>query len=101
MTMNILNVLKALSNDKRLKILEWLKHPGKHFISTHCDVKKDGVCVGLIEQKIGLSQSTVSQYLAQLEQVGLIIMERRGQWTYCKLNTPFIKEFLEELNQLF
>ena len=96
---NILTVLKALSNDKRLKILQWLKEPTKNFSSSHCDVGKDGVCVGLIEQKAGLSQSTVSQYLLQLHQAGLITMERRGQWTYCKLNKKFIKEFMEDLNK--
>lgn len=95
--MNILNVLKALANENRLKILEWLKEPGDHFISSQCDVKTDGVCVGLIEQKTGLSQSTVSQYLLQLQQAGLIIMERRGQWTYCKLNKMLIKEFMTQL----
>ncbi|KTD53744.1 transcriptional regulator, ArsR family [Legionella santicrucis] len=95
--MNRLIVLKALSNKNRLQILEWLKEPSKHFTSSHCDVSTDGVCVGLIEQKIGLSQSTVSQYLLQLQQAGLIIMERRGQWTYYKLNKPFISEFMDQL----
>jgi DNA-binding transcriptional ArsR family regulator len=99
--MNTLNVLKALSNEKRLKILEWLKEPCKHFTSPHCDVSKDGVCVGLIEKKTGLSQSTVSQYLLQLQQAGLITMERQGQWTYCKLNKKFIKEFIMQLNKIF
>ncbi len=95
--MNTVTVLKALSNENRLKILEWLKEPGKHFTSTHCDVNADGVCVGLIEQKTGLSQSTVSQYLQQLQQAGLISMERRGQWTYCKLNKKFIRDFMAQL----
>ena len=95
--MNTLNVLKALSNDKRLKILEWLKEPREHFISTVSDVVKEGVCVGLIERKSGLSQSTVSQYLLQLHNAQLITMERRGQWTYCKLNKTFIKEFISHL----
>ncbi len=99
--MDKLLIFKALSNDKRLKILEWLKEPGKHFVSSHCDVSKDGVCVGLIEQKIGLSQSTVSQYLLQLQQAGLVTLERRGQWTYCKLNKKFIKDFLIELGKSF
>lgn len=98
--MNILNVLKALSNERRLKILEWLKEPGKHFTSSHCDVTKEGVCVGLIEQKAGLSQSTVSQYLLQLQHAGLVMMERRGQWTYCKLNRKLVKEFTAELNKM-
>lgn len=49
--MNLLLVIKALSNEHRLKILEWLKEPAKYFTSSHCDVSTDGVCVGLIETK--------------------------------------------------
>lgn len=98
--MNTLPVLKALANEKRLKILQWLSEPGKHFSSSKCDVSKVGVCVGLIEEKSGLSQSTVSQYLLQLQQVNLITMERCGQWTYCKLNKPFIKKFMGSLAKL-
>lgn len=41
---NLIAVLKALSNEKRLKILQWLKEPRKHFSSSHCDVGKEGVC---------------------------------------------------------
>jgi len=98
--MNLCLALKALANDKRLQIVHWLKQPSQHFSSTHCNVDIDGVCVGLIEKKIGLSQSTVSQYLLQLQQAGLIIMERRGQWTYCKINRTNIELFLEQLKQL-
>lgn len=98
--MNMLTVLKALANDKRLKILFWLKEPKKHFSSQHCDVEKDGVCVGLIEEKIGLSQSTVSQYLMLLQQAGLITTERRGQWTYCKRNEKAIQLLIKKFQEL-
>ena len=97
--MDMQKILKALTNEKRFKIVHWLKEPSKHFTSTHCDVGKDGVCVGLIEKKIGLSQSTVSQYLQQLQQAGLITMERSGQWTYCKLNRAVLEQFVKELNK--
>ena len=98
--MNTLLTLKALANDKRLQILMWLKEPQQHFVSSHCDVGTDGVCVGLIEQKSGLSQSTVSQYLLQLQQAELISMERRGQWTFCKLKPDSIRTLLNTLQQL-
>ena len=94
---NLNNILKAIANEKRLMILHWLKSPKKHFVSTQCDVQTRGVCVGLIEKKIGLSQSTVSQYLMQLQQADLITMEREGQWTYCKLNHKTIDNFIKEL----
>ena len=97
--MNIQTVLKALSNEKRFQIISWLKEPTQHFHSTHCDIGNDGVCVGLIEEKIGLSQSTVSQYLLQLQQAGLISMHRSGQWTYCKLNKPFLAQFIKTLHK--
>lgn len=95
--MNKINIFKALSNETRLNILKWLKEPNKHFASQHCDPGKHGVCVGLIEKKAGLSQSTVSQYLSILQQAGLVTMERSGQWTYCKLNEKAIKDLITEL----
>lgn len=98
--MDIIKILKALSNEKRLKILQWLKEPKKNFKSSQCDVENDGVCVGLIEEKIGLSQSTVSQYLMLLQQAGLIVTERRGQWTFCKRNEKTIKELMKQLGEL-
>lgn len=99
--MDVALILKALANEKRMQIIEWLAEPAQHFTSDHSDVVEDGVCVGLIEKKIGLSQSTVSQYLLQLQQAGLIKTERRGQWTYCKLNSPFIQDFLTQLSRRF
>lgn len=92
-------VFKALANENRLNILKWLRHPKKHFTSQHCDVEKDGVCVGLIEQKTGLSQSTVSQYLMVLQQAGLVSMERRGQWTFCKRNPKTLQELAQLIGQ--
>ena len=98
--MNMVNIFKALANEKRFQILEYLKEPEKYFFSDEqpCNMQ-EGICVGLIERKIGLSQSTVSQYLAQLQQVGLIHMERRGQWTFCQLNQSLLQEFIQELNK--
>lgn len=93
-------ILKAIANEKRLQILRWLKEPKKNFSSSYCDVEKDGVCVGLIEEKIKLSQSTVSQYLMLLQQAGLISMERRGQWTYCKRNEKAMKELIKTLGNI-
>lgn len=97
---DINNILRALANENRLKILGWLKHPKEHFVSAKCDVQSQGVCVGLIEQKIDLSQSTVSQYLMQLHQADLITMERDGKWTYCKLNHKTIDGFIKELKTI-
>ena len=98
--MNILTILKSLSNEKRLQIFQWLKEPKKYFKSSECDVEINGVCVGLIANKIGLSQSTVSEYLKILEEANLIFAEYKGQWTFYKRNEKTIKAFIKKLNEL-
>lgn len=46
----------------------------------------NGVCVGQIQQKAGLTQSTISEYLSILQRAGLVESTRVGQWTYYKRN---------------
>ena|SRR5215211_3127878 len=90
-------VLKALSNETRLNILGWLKEPKRHFGSQEVgDFVEDGVCVSLIQKKSGLSQSTVSSYLALLTRAGLIRAKRVGQWTYYRRNEDAIRRFVQE-----
>lgn len=91
-------VLKALSNDTRLKILGWLKDPKRHFGHQPVgDFQEDGVCVTLIQKKCGLSQSTASAYLALLTRAGLVRVKRVGQWTYYRRNEDAIRRFVHEL----
>ena len=86
--MEQVDIFKALSNKSRLQILHWLKEPEKHFPVESC---KTGVCVGSIQQKAGLTQSTVSEYLSILQRANLVIATRAGQWTYYKRNDEAIK----------
>jgi len=104
--MNINKALKALSNETRLQILYWLKAPGIHFseLLLQCDPDKQGlnldeigVCVGLIQHKAGLSQSTISHYLALLLDANLVKCYRKGQWTYYQRNEKGIAELLSVL----
>ena len=91
-------VLKALTNETRLKILGWLKDPKRSFGYQEVgDFQEDGVCVSLIQKKSGLSQSTVSSYLALLTRAGLIKAKRVGQWTYYRRNEDAIRRFINEL----
>ena len=69
--MDLLEIFKALSNQTRLEILKGLKDPEKNFpAQDEGDVHTVGVCVSSIQEGIGLSQSTVSGYLATLQRVG-------------------------------
>jgi DNA-binding transcriptional ArsR family regulator len=91
-------VLKALSNETRLKILGWLKEPERHFGPQEVgDFEDDGVCVSLIQKKCGLSQSTVSAYMALLTRVRLVKVKRVGQWTYYQRDEPAIRRVVREL----
>jgi DNA-binding transcriptional ArsR family regulator len=87
-------ILKALSNETRLQILEWLKDPRANFGAQDIgDFDEDGVCVSLIQRKAGLSQSTTSQFLAVLARAGLVRSKRIGQWTFFKRDEEAIRRF--------
>jgi ArsR family transcriptional regulator len=91
--MDQVDIFKALSNKTRLQILTWLKEPDKHFPIQECgEFGKTGVCVGHIQQKTGLTQSTVSEYLSLLHRANLLIATRMGQWTHYKRNEEAIKQ---------
>lgn len=81
----MLEILKALANEQRLLILEYLKNPGAHFpLQVDGDLTKDGVCGVLIAEKIGLSQPTVSAHMKILTNAGLVRSKRIKQWTFYK-----------------
>ncbi|MDY7023927.1 MAG: metalloregulator ArsR/SmtB family transcription factor [Cyanobacteriota bacterium] len=84
--MKTADVFKVLANPTRLSILHWLKEPEKHFPSQDASSRHMGICVGLIQKKAGLAQSTVSHYLSMLESAGFVISTRCGQWTYYRRN---------------
>ncbi len=96
----ILEINKALSNLTRLQILNWLKVPEDNF-PPHKELGhfNDGVCGQLIQEKAGLSQSTISNYLNGMQKIGLLIATRHGKWTYFKRNEELIEEFVTTLKK--
>jgi DNA-binding transcriptional ArsR family regulator len=91
--MNLELALRALANDRRLLILEWLKHPRKHFPpQVDGDLIKDGVCGVLIARKLKISQPTASEHLKVLAQAGLIRGKRIKQWTFYKRDESAITQ---------
>jgi DNA-binding transcriptional ArsR family regulator len=92
--MNQLEIFKALSNKSRLQFLQWLKDPAFHFSEQEEDFSS-GVCVGMIQKKSGLTQSTVSENLTILLKAGLIESTKMGQWTYYKRNEVAFKTLTE------
>ena len=59
-------------------MLEWLKEPEINFPEQIHSGFEHGVCVGQIQAKAGLTQSTVSEYLSVLQRAGFIESKRVG-----------------------
>ena len=79
------NCLRALSNENRLLILSWILNPTEHFPpQVDGDLVEDGVCVGYITEKIGLSQPTVTNHMKILASVGLVTQRKIKNWVFYK-----------------
>ena len=96
----LLDICRALSNEKRLQILEWLKAPEKYFPPQGIHIPEGdsfdhSVCVGAICDKAGISQSTVSHYLDMLQRAGLLESRRYGKWTYYRRNEENIRKLAD------
>lgn len=100
-----MEMCKALSNETRVNILIWLKDPEKHFPGKTLHLSPDtadcpgGICVGSIQDKAGISQSTISHYLDMLQRAGLLSTERVGRWTYYRRNEKALQELSRFIGQ--
>ena len=91
--MNLELSLRALSNDRRLQILDWLRNPTRHFPpQVDGDLVDDGVCGLLIARKLRVSQPTASEHLKILQQAGLVRGKRIKQWTFYKRDEARIRK---------
>lgn len=97
-TMDLDTIIKALAHPVRRDILHWLKEPERHFADQEHPLEI-GVCAGKIDQRCGLSQSTVSAHLATLQRAGLVSSRKVGQWHFFKRNEATIQAFVERLGQ--
>ena len=99
--MDILAVNKVLSNQVRIDILQWLNNLEGNFPPlVNVPNFDNGVCVCHIQQKTGLSQSTISHYLTMMYKVDLLTATRIGKWTYYKRNDEGIANYINALKEL-
>jgi ArsR family transcriptional regulator, arsenate/arsenite/antimonite-responsive transcriptional repressor len=86
--MELLQILKALSDETRIRILNILK----------CSE----LCVCEIEEILEINQSNASRHLEKLRNTNMITSQKKAQWVYYGLNEkilmkyPFIKLILDE-----
>lgn len=97
--MELSKICDALGNETRFQIVKAMKDKT---VGTCCDkieYFEDGISVADVVGITGLAQSTVSQHLAVLEKAGIIIREKRSQWTCFFLNTCLLEEFCQTLHK--
>ena len=83
--MEIIEVLKALAHENRIRILNLLAD--------------SELCVCELENILQVTQSNASRHLSKLKQVKLIKSRKKAQWIYYSLNQKMFKEhrFLQYL----
>jgi DNA-binding transcriptional ArsR family regulator len=85
--------LRALANQRRLQILQWLKAPREHFPpQVDGDLVRDGVCAVLIAEKLGVSQPALSEHMRILVAAGLVRAKRIKQWTFYRRDEAEIRQ---------
>jgi DNA-binding transcriptional ArsR family regulator len=84
--------LQAVADPVRRRILQALKERGG------CSLDKDvGLCASDIEQRIHLSQPTISHHMAILKKAGLVEAQKLGQWMWYRRNETALREFSRAL----
>lgn len=86
-------VIKALANEKRMRILHWLKDPVAHFPpQVDGDLVEDGVCAVLIADKLGVTPATLSEHMRVLSAAGLVNGRKIRQWVFYRRDEARIAE---------
>jgi len=89
--MLIAGAIKALANDKRLDILNWLRDPRAHFPEQrYGDLVKDGVCGLFIARKLRVTQASASEHLRILVDLGVLRPKKIKQWIFYRRDETII-----------
>ena len=89
---NFNRVLHAIADPTRRRILQTLKQRGE------CSIGKDvGLCASDIEQRIPLSQPTISHHMSILKKAGLVEAQKLGQWMWYRRNEAVLRQFTKTL----
>src|SRR5438445_7676900 len=87
-------ILQAIADTTRRRILQALKERGG------CSIGKEvGLCASDIEQRIHLSQPTISHHMAILAKAGLVEAKKIGLWRWYRRNEAALREFARSLKR--
>ena len=85
-------VLHAVADPTRRSILATLKHR-----ETATAARIGGLCAGDIEERVRLSQPTISHHMAILTKAGLVEATKKGQWRWYRRNEKAIRRMVKTL----
>jgi ArsR family transcriptional regulator len=92
------SVLHAIADPTRRRILQALK---EGVVSAKVAGKRAGLgpclCAGDIEERVQLSQPTISHHMAILTKAGLVEATKQGQWRWYRRNEKAIRQAAKTL----
>ena len=86
--------LHAISDPTRRRILQALREE-----SEGATGKKTSLCASDIEQRVKLSQPTISHHMRILEKAGLVEVKKQGHWRRYRRNEKLISEMTRNLKK--
>jgi|SRR6267154_2778721 len=89
--------LHAITDPTRRRILQALKQRGAGSSNAALAGKHTGLCAGDIEQRVHLSQSTISHHMAILTKAGLVEATKQGQWRWYWRNEKALRRLVKSL----
>ncbi len=86
--------LHAIADPTRRRILGALKERGG------CSIGKDvGLCASDIEERIHLTQPTISHHMAILKKAGLVEAKKLGQWMWYQRKEAALRQLTKTLRR--
>lgn len=83
---DFLHIMKALSDETRLKMIDLLM--------------KNDFCVGALSRQLGITEAAVSQHLKVLRNVGIVSGEKRGYYTHYDVNRELLLKTSQDMEAL-
>jgi DNA-binding transcriptional ArsR family regulator len=88
--------LHAIADPTRRRILKALKPRGAASPNAP-RIERAGLCAGDIEERVRLSQPTISHHMAILTKAGLVEAVKQGQWRWYRRNEKALRRLVKSL----
>jgi len=85
---SVATAMEALGNETRLSVYTLLVPAGRN-----------GLAVGIIQEKLAIPASTLSHHISRLIHVGLVAQERQGRKLICRANYRRVEGVLSFLTR--